>query len=165
MDLARQLRRLLMIDVAALYVQHGALVFRRARRLLKDEEAARDVVHDVFISLHERRHTTQDTGMISWLYVVTTHLCLKRLRAAATHARLATAIEPPLPLPARGADLAAVRGVLATLPEELATVAVYRFVDEMTHAEIAAIMGCSRRHIGDLLSRFEHAIERVKVQS
>ena len=151
-----------MIDVAALYLRHGALVLRRARRLLSDEEGARDVVHDVFISLHERRHTLQDTGMISWLYVVTTNLCLKRLRTAATWARLARSLDPPWQAPVRGEDLAAIRSALATLPEELATVAVYRFVDEMTHAEIAALIGCSRRHVGDLLNRFERAIEPAR---
>jgi CRP-like cAMP-binding protein len=29
----------------------------------------------------------------------------------------------------------------------------------MTHAEIAEMMGCSRRHIGDLMARFETEME------
>lgn len=147
-----------MIDVAALYRQHGAMVFRRARRLLADEEAARDIVHDVFITLHERQDELQDTGMVSWLYVVVTNRCLKRLRTAATRARLVGSIDHAQHAPARGETVAAIRRVLASLPEELATVAVYRYVDEMTHAEIATMMGCSRRHIGDLLVRFELAM-------
>ena len=151
-----------MIDVAALYRRHGAMVFRRARRLLREEAAAQDVVQDVFIILAERRGELADTGMVSWLYVVTTNLCLKRLRSAATRSRLADSIEQPLRAPASGEDLAAIRGALAALPEELAAVVVYRFVDEMTHAEIAAMMGCSRRHIGDLLGRFERAMEPAR---
>lgn len=153
-----------MIDVAALYLRHGALVFRRARRLLADEHAARDVVHDVFISLHERRNELQDTGMISWLYVVTTNLCLKRIRSAATRARLVEAMPAANHVAARGEDVAAIRSVLAALPEDVATAAVYRFVDEMTHSEIADIMGCSRRHIGDLLQRFERAMQPARAQ-
>lgn len=163
-----------MIDVAALYRQHGAMVFRRARQLLKDAAAAQDAVHDVFITLHERQTELADSGVVSWLYVVTTNLCLKRLRSAATRARLSpevktaaaassgasmgATLEDPLRAPARGEELAAIRGILAGLPEELAAVAVYRFVDEMTQAEIAEVMGCSRRHIGDLLARFELAM-------
>ena len=147
-----------MIDVAALYRQHGAMVFRRARRVLNDEEAARDVVHDVFITLHERQHELQDTAMISWLYVVATNFCLKRLRAAATRARLAGSIGGAPHASARSENIAAIRGVLGALPEKLAAVVVYRFVDEMTHAEIATMMGCSRRHIGALLTRFERAM-------
>ena len=147
-----------MIDVAALYRQHGAMAFRRARRLLADEEAARDVVHDVFVTLQEQQGGLRDTGLVSWLYVVVTNRCLKRLRTAATRARLVEAIDHASHAPARGEAIAAIRRVLATLPDELATVAVYRFVDEMTHAEIATLMGCSRRHIGDLLLRFERAM-------
>lgn len=151
-----------MLDVAALYVRHGAMVLRRARRVLRDEEAARDVVHDVFITLAERRGQLADAGMISWLYVVTTNLCLKRLRSAATRARLADSITAPGRAAASGEELAEIRGALASLPEELAAVAVYRFVDEMTHAEIAELMGCSRRHIGDLLGRFEEAMQPMR---
>ena len=151
-----------MIDVAALYRQHGAMALRRARRLLADEEAARDVVHDVFITLHERQDKLANTGMVSWLYVVVTNRCLKRLRTAATRARLADSIDHVTHAPARGEAIAAIRRVLAHLPEDLATVAVYRFVDEMTHAEIAEMMGCSRRHIGDLLVRFERAMEPAR---
>lgn len=151
-----------MNDVAELYRKHGAMVLRRARRLLRDEEAARDVVHDVFLTLHERRPEPATSGMISWLYVVTTNLCLKRLRSAATRARLADGIALPAALAASGEAVAEIRGALAALPEELAAVAVYRFVDEMTHAEIAELMGCSRRHIGDLLGRFEQAMQPAR---
>src|SRR5262245_56987233 len=147
-----------MIDVAALYRQHGAMVFRRARWVLDDEEAARDVVHDVFITLHERQHELRDTAMICWLYVVATNFCLKRLRAAATRARLDVSVGCVSHTSARAENIAAIRSLLAALPEDLAAVAIYRFVDEMTHAEIATMMGCSRRHIGDLLSRFERAM-------
>ena len=52
-------------------------------------------------------------------------------------------------------ELAVLHAELARLPEPLAQVAVYRYVDEMTHDEIARILGCSRRHVGDLLERLE----------
>lgn len=122
-----------MIDVAALYRQHGAMVFRRARQLLKDAAAAQDAVHDVFVTLHERKNELVDGGVVSWLYVVTTNLCLKRLRSAATRARLSpevktaaasssgaalgTSLDEPLRSPARGEDVAAIRAVLANLPK------------------------------------------------
>jgi RNA polymerase sigma factor (sigma-70 family) len=151
-----------MLDVAELYRTHGAMVHRRARRLLRDDEAARDVVHDVFLTLTERPPEQGATGMVSWLYVVTTNLCLKRLRSAATRARLVDAIDLPRAFAASGEVMAELRAALAGLPQELASLAVYRFVDEMTHAEIAELMGCSRRHIGDLLERFEHAMQPVR---
>jgi DNA-directed RNA polymerase specialized sigma24 family protein len=80
------------------------------------------------------------------------------LRAAATRARLAGSIDCAHHTSARSENIAAIRGVLGALPEGLAAVVIYRFVDEMTHAEIATMIGCSRRHVGDLLARFERAM-------
>lgn len=147
------------MDLAALYRLHGAMVLRRSRRLLRDDAAAQDAVQDVFLKLHECRQEFKESGLVSWLYVVTTNLCLQRLRAMATRERLNGALAPETSARARGADVVLARSVLATLPEELATVAVYRFIDEMTHAEIAELLGCSRRHVGDLLVRFEAEME------
>jgi RNA polymerase sigma-70 factor (ECF subfamily) len=39
------------------------------------------------------------------------------------------------------------------LPEPLGHVAVYYYLDELTHEEIAELLGCSRRHVGNLLVR------------
>ena len=147
------------MDLAALYRLHGAMVLRRSRRLLRDDAAAPDGVQDVFLKLHECRQDLHEGGLVSWLYVVTTNLCLHRLRAMATRERLNGTLPQETSERPRGADLALARGVLAALPEELATAAAYRFIDEMTHAEIAELLGCSRRHVGDLLARFEAEME------
>ena len=48
------------------------------------------------------------------------------------------------------------------LDEELAQVAVHYYLDEMTHAEIADILGCSRRQVGYLLERLSTKTERLK---
>src|SRR4051812_368461 len=55
----------------------------------------------------------------------------------------------------RSEQVATVRDLLSRLPDRLAEVAVYYYVDEMTHAEIAGILGCSRRHVGDILQRLQ----------
>jgi RNA polymerase sigma-70 factor (ECF subfamily) len=49
------------------------------------------------------------------------------------------------------------RSALRELPEPLAHVAVYYYMDELTQDEISRILGCSRRHVGNLLERlFAH---------
>lgn len=45
------------------------------------------------------------------------------------------------------------RDALAQLPDQEARAAVYFHLDGMTHTEIAELLGCSRRHVGDLLER------------
>lgn len=134
------------------------MVRRRARRLLGDDEAARDVMHDVFVTVQARGQALEDSGLSSWLYVVTTNLCLKRMRAAATRRRLAGAVAQVEETAPRGEAAVAVRDALAGLPAQVALAAVYRFADEMTHAEIADALGCSRRHVGELLRRFDRAM-------
>jgi RNA polymerase sigma-70 factor (ECF subfamily) len=158
------------VDVAAidrLYRSHGHLVLRRARRLLGSEEEAQEVLHEVFASLVARPAQLRGDGApTTWLYAATTHGCLNRLRNGRTRARL-LAERPDVERGGGRLDpesASMLRDLLARLPEELAQVAVYHYADEMTHAEIAAVVGCSRRHVGDLIERL-HASLRLAESS
>jgi DNA-directed RNA polymerase specialized sigma24 family protein len=46
-----------------------------------------------------------------------------------------------------------VRGMLRSLPGQLARVVVYRYFDSMTQEELSHCMGCSRRKVGDMLAK------------
>lgn len=148
-----------------LYREHGHAVYRRARRMLRDEEDARDIVQDVFLSLYRESERFQAKSSIAtYLYAATTHACLTRLRNGRTRARL-IAIETagwrPL-APARGENQALACELLAALSEEDAALAIYLYCDELTHDEIADLLGCSRRHVGDLANRLRRKLmERV----
>jgi RNA polymerase sigma-70 factor (ECF subfamily) len=81
---------------------------------------------------------------------------LNRLRNEKTRRRLLEE-HAPLGLPdlrvppaQRSLEL---RGVLVRMPEQLAAVAVYYYLDDLSHADIARILGCSSRHVGNLLER------------
>jgi RNA polymerase sigma-70 factor (ECF subfamily) len=45
------------------------------------------------------------------------------------------------------------RALLGRVPEQLAAVAVYYYLDDLSHAEIGRVLGCSSRHVGNLLER------------
>jgi RNA polymerase sigma factor (sigma-70 family) len=49
--------------------------------------------------------------------------------------------------------LVRVRAALQRLPEPLAEVAVYYFVDELSLQEIAEILGCSRKRVSNLVDQ------------
>ena len=51
--------------------------------------------------------------------------------------------------------------VLSAVPEELREVAIYYYVDQMNHDEIAAMLGTSRRTVGNRLEEFRAAAKRV----
>jgi len=152
------------IDVAELYRKQSGMVFRRALAVIGDVELARDVVQEVFLDLHQRQHTMQDGGLVSWLYTVTTNRSLKMLRDRANRARLVDEnAERFIPRPAAELDVAAqLRTLLPRLDDELARVAVHRHIDDMTHAEIAGVLGCSRRHVGNLIKRLESQLVALR---
>ncbi len=126
------------------------------------------MVQEIFTSLLDRPEQFRGRSTIlTFLYSVTTHSCLNRIRDQKTRLRLleAHAAAPP-PLPDADMEgMAAAREILAKLPEALAQVAVHYYFDQMTHAEIAEVMGCSRRHVGDLLARFREHIQRERSAS
>ena len=49
--------------------------------------------------------------------------------------------------------------ILARLSEDEAALAVYLYCDELTHDEVAGLLGCSRRHVGDLAKALRKRIE------
>ena len=145
------------LDVAALYRRHGRLVLRRARMLLGDEEEAREALQELFMSLIDNPGKFRgESSIVTFLYRVTTNMCLNRIRDRRNRARLleeqvAPAVGRTAP---SGPHLASeAQQLLARLPDELAKVVVYAFIDEMTQEEIADVMRCSRKHVGRLLAR------------
>jgi len=147
-----------------LYRQHAPAAFRRARRLLGDEAEAHEIVHDVFVSLlNDPGQHAGRSSLATFLYSAVTHACLNRIRSRRTRERLAS--ERPL-LPGNEPRLdpehqLILRSALRELPELLAQVAVYYYMDELTQDEISLILGCSRRHVGNLLERlFAHPAQK-----
>ena len=94
---------------------------------------------------------------MGWLYRVTTNLCLTGMRDLKRRKRI---LERWTSAPAPGtaalpADSAlTVRSLLRDVPDKLQELAVYYFVDEMSHAEIAALTGIPRRTVGYRLEQF-----------
>lgn len=148
-------------EVAALYTAHGHLVLRRARQILNDEAEAQDVLQEIFVSLiHEPQQFSGTSSITTFLYSASTNRCLNRLRDGKNRRRLLAERRAPEAIDARGERLAQMRQLLTRLPAELAQVIVYSHLDEMTHEEIAEQLGCSRRHVGDLLARAAERCQR-----
>jgi RNA polymerase sigma factor (sigma-70 family) len=148
-------------SIEDLYRRHGAMVLRRARRILGNEEAARDAMQEVFVKvLRERESFRGEASPVTWLYKVTTNLCLNRIRDASRRRALLAQHAPPKEEAAGGPapeDRAAIARLIEALPEELREIAVYYYVDEMNQDEIAELAGVSRRTIGNRLEEFKAA--------
>jgi len=154
-----------MTPIEKLYRDHGHAVLRRARRLLRNDDDANDVLQDVFLSMFRQPEQFEARSSVAtYLYAATTHACLNRLRDGKTRTRL-VAIEAAAigrQAPARGESRALACEILAGLDDDDAALAVYLYCDELTHDEVADLFGCSRRTVGDLAARLRRRImERV----
>jgi RNA polymerase sigma-70 factor (ECF subfamily) len=153
------------LDVETLYRKYGHSVLRRARQILASEDEAAEVLQELFTGLLAQPHQFHGRSAPStFLYAATTHACLSRLRDQRNRRRLLDEQVRPWstdvdPRPVEAAS--EVREVLALLREDEARAAVYHHLDGMSHAEVAEVLGCSRRHVGDLLERVtDRLVER-----
>lgn len=149
------------LDVGALYRTYGHSVLRRARQILGSEEEAHDVLQEIFLGLVA--HPAQFAGRSSpstFLYTVTTRACLARLRNHRNRARLLDEEVRPWSSdvdPSSAATPTLLRAALAQLPEAEARAVIHYHLDGMSHSEIAEILGCSRRQVGNLLVRAQRS--------
>jgi RNA polymerase sigma-70 factor (ECF subfamily) len=146
-------------------------VFRRALRLLGNETDAQEVVQDVFLQLFERADQYAGrSAFTTYLYSVTTNACLSRIRQQKNRSRLLQQHVPsseqePADRTIAPDELYRLHEALRRMPEQLARVAVHHYVDDLSHAEIAELIGCSRRHVGNLLERMEEWGREEEAQS
>jgi RNA polymerase sigma-70 factor (ECF subfamily) len=157
------------LDVEMLYRKYGHSVRRRARQILASEADARDVVQEVFAGLLARPSQFAQRGSpAAFLYAITTHACLARLRDTRNQLRLidehvrpwASDLDPRSP-----EAHTLVQSALAQLPTDEAEAAVYYYLDGMSHAEIADVLECSPRHVGNLLARIAARFQARKEAS
>jgi len=154
------------VAIERLYRSHGHIVLRRARAILGSEADAQEALQEVFASLLRAPQSLRNAAsVVGWLYQSTTHFCLNLLRNRRTGARLLEEGAAPAPEPiaaGSGEALSELRHLLSRLPGEVAAAAVYHHLDGMTHAEVAAILGCSRRKVGYLLERAQQSLARLE---
>ncbi len=141
--------------IEALYRSHGGLVQRRARAMLGNDADAFDAVQNIFIRLLKQPESFQGRSQPStFLYAVTTNHCLTTLRDRNNRKRIVddkVVHELPTSAPPTSDARGELRLLLARLPEDVAAVAVYYYIDEMTQDQIATQLSCSRRAVATLL--------------
>jgi RNA polymerase sigma-70 factor (ECF subfamily) len=145
-------------SIEDLYQRYGPAVFRRARTLLRDEQAAWDAVQEVFVrAMHKGAFFRSDAAPTTWLYRITTNYCLNLLRDSGRRQVMLREYARTAPLAGdeRCEVPVMVREILGRLPTELCEIAVYCHVDRMSHDEIAAVVGLSPRTIRNRLKEFQ----------
>jgi DNA-directed RNA polymerase specialized sigma24 family protein len=138
--------------LARVYVRYSLFVFRRARTLLADDEMAKEVAQEVFLRAVKAASLDANTiNPMAWFLRATTNLCLNRLRDASCRERIFGKAD------ARWV----VRHILEQVPEDLQEAAIYCYVDELSHEEVADLVGVPRRMIGNRLATFHSLMDEM----
>jgi RNA polymerase sigma-70 factor (ECF subfamily) len=140
-------------------------LYRLAARLLGSTAEAEDALQDSYLKAYQALCEGRFDGgasVATWLYRIVTNGCLdalrrRRVRPAPTADPPSGAYDGSVAADARLA-LAELDRWLGDLPAEQRAVLVLRFVEELTSAEVAAIMDCSEGAVEQRLVRARAAL-------
>lgn len=141
-------------DLEGLYRRYAPIIFRRCLFLLANQEEALDAVQDIFLKLQRKIDGFRgDSGVNSWIYRVTTNHCLSVLRSMKRRREFLGRVQHE-PSETNGQDIEKrllrrelLALLLANSSKRKVQIFVHMYFDEMTQAEIAAVMGMSERAV------------------
>jgi RNA polymerase sigma-70 factor (ECF subfamily) len=155
------------LDLNDIYRRFGEAVFHRARRLMRDDALADDVVQETFLRAHRYQASYQGGSMLSWLFVIADRVAFDAIRKrgvvvdADTAAVALDAYDSDMADSARAINAQErllrdehVAAVLSVADDETRQILVYRYVDELNTEAIVARTGQSERTIRRRLQQF-----------
>lgn len=135
-------------------------LLRTARRLLRDEEQAREAVQEAWTAICRGWLTLQDPSRFpAWAFTILRRKCADRIRRAQTARARFSAETRAGEMPGSPEDRTAIRQALDLLGDDHRLVAVLFFGEGLTLAEIAAVTGVP---VGTVKSRLFHARRQMK---
>jgi len=151
-------------EVTKAYARFGPLVFRRCRRILRDEAAAEDAVQETFVRLWRYGDGFQAAdSKLAWLYRVAERCCFDRLarRPAGREVELG---ERDGATPALTAleDAEVVLRFLDRFDDRVKQVALLHYLDGETQEEIARQTGWTRQTVAKKLAELETRAQRLR---
>ena len=150
--------------------RHRRAVYLLCYRFVGTHEDASDLSQDVFLrAFRGLRSFRGQSTLATWLYRIGVNVCLNRVSAKDTLRRLTTPIEAqqfvdvraelPSDLMLRNERNARVRAAIARLPRKQRATLILRTYHEMSHQEIADVLGGS---VGAVKANFFHALGSLK---
>lgn len=158
--------------------QHTGRAIAVARRLLRNEDDARDAVQDAFLQLFRSIESFRgDANLSTWLHRVVVNAALMKLRSASR--RPETSFDELLPVfdedghhadPMQVAPLSAeamidrqqqhamVRACIAQLPDQYRAIITLRDFEELDTGEVATLLGITENAVKIRLHRARQAL-------
>ena len=147
--------------------RHQRSVYQLCYRFVNNHEDASDLAQDVFVRAFKGlRNFKSESSLGTWLYRVGVNTCLNRLAARRARTepidaspRVDTRAVDPLANIVRDERLAVVRMAIAKLPPKQRATLMLRVYEELSHEEIARVLGSS---VGAAKANFFHALGNLK---
>lgn len=150
--------------ISAAALGHEVRLLRYARRIVRDDERAREIVQETFLRLCREDAATMNGKLTPWLFTVTRNLALDELRrrkptvsinssdGSGGQACAASAGEiDPSESVEMADESARLLALVDSLPEPQRNVLHLRFAGELSYREIAEITEQTVSHVGVLI--------------
>jgi RNA polymerase sigma-70 factor, ECF subfamily len=150
-------------DIEAIYRRTRGALYARCKALLGDEAEAKDLLHEVYLTLLEHPEACLSAeDPIRYLFAIATKRALSRMRARyRRHEAWENAVSTLLASTAPSGDPRvrteakdALAKILAETDEPTALMVLYHFVDGLSQGEVASLLGVSRVTVNQKLSAF-----------
>jgi RNA polymerase sigma-70 factor (ECF subfamily) len=147
--------------------RHRRSVYQLCYRFVHSHEDASDLAQDVFVRAFKGLRTFKnDSALGTWLYRIGVNACLNRVAVKRPPAEPIDASRhvdsrgpDPLQQVVRAERAAEVRAAIARLPPKQRATLVLRVYQELSHEEIATVMGSS---VGSVKANFFHALGNLR---
>jgi RNA polymerase sigma-70 factor, ECF subfamily len=147
--------------------RHRRTIYRLCYRFVGNHEDAADLSQDVFIRAYRGlRSFRRQSSLGTWLYRIGVNVCLNRVNAKSlpiepieNRQHVDTRDDSPADRVLRNEQAARVRDAIAHLPRKQRATLILRMYHELSHRQIAAILGSS---VGAVKANFFHALGNLK---
>lgn len=147
--------------------RHRRAIYQLCYRFVSNHEDASDLSQDVFLRAYRGlRNFRGQSSIGTWLYRIGVNVCLNRVSARKPQIEPIDAqqlvderAEPAPDRLVKGERAARVRAAIAQLPKKQRATLVLRMYHEMSHQEIADVLGSS---VGAVKANFFHALGNLK---
>ena len=147
--------------------RHRRAVYQLCYRFVGNHEDASDLAQDTFVRAYKGLHRFRGQSSLgTWLYRIGVNVCLNRVSSKQpitepidARPHLDERAEDPARQLLRGERAAEVRAAISQLPKKQRATVILRVYHELSHEEIAGVLGSS---VGAVKANFFHALGNLK---
>lgn len=151
-------------NIEQLFKAHYSRMWHIAMMLLRDEDAAKDIVHDAFASLLSANHPTSDLSE-TYLLSAVRHRCINHIRHLSVRQRFRQIYSKNAEEAIENEDwpdeetIAMLNSAVGNLSEACGRVVKLRFTDGLSYKRIAETLGISEVAV---YKHLRHAIDVLR---